>query len=239
MSKVKLDVAGVVLVFPLVSLLHHLAGGSPAGAWTPLCMCPWSLPHYNADWLEGSRSLPWPHCPVSPGRKTSPQAPAMTLALVRAQTGWAFSSFSNFTSLFVFFPFSFFLFYFKFFFYSKSVFIKRCSFPKLPESTDQFPLRKEIWEHLTSLFNKTQRKRDKMTSMRRGTLHFNWWLAWLLCTSSGWIITIFLAWETLKIFLLNGISKKIFSAGRRKRMTLFIATFMISLSLQTLHTNSK
>ena len=40
MSKVKLDVTRVVLVFPVASLVHHLAGSSPAAAWTHLCMCP-------------------------------------------------------------------------------------------------------------------------------------------------------------------------------------------------------
>ena len=42
-----------------------------------------------------------------------------------------------------------------------------------------------IWDYLTSLFNKRQRKRDYMTAMRRRKLNFRWWLVRLLCLSSG------------------------------------------------------
>ena len=36
----------------------------------------------------------------------------------------------------------------------------------------------------TSFFNKRQRKRDNITTMRRRNFHFNWWLVRLLCLSS-------------------------------------------------------
>ena len=68
---------------------------------------------------------------------------------------------------------------FKFFFYSQppqEVFIHKASRVNWSLS---------IWEHLTSFYNKRQRKRDDMTAMRRRWLHFNWWLVGLLCLSSG------------------------------------------------------
>ena len=42
-----------------------------------------------------------------------------------------------------------------------------------------------IWEYLTSLFNKRQRKRDDMTAKTRRKLHFKWWLVRLFWLSSG------------------------------------------------------
>ena len=93
-------------------------------------------------------------------------------------TGTAWLRFLNFFNLYYFagvFHYFFFSFSFKFFFYSK-----RCVHQpqevllyKLSESTDQFQFRRYFCEQLTSLFNKRQRKRDKMTAMRRGKLYFN------------------------------------------------------------------
>ena len=118
MSKVKLDVTGVVLVFPVVSLVHHLAGGSPAAAWTLLCMCPWSSPHYNAGWPEGSQSPPRSFA-------LSHQAGRHHLKLQLQHQPWYLHSLPGLSkvsqtllvSLCFFFLFS--SFYFKFLFYSK------------------------------------------------------------------------------------------------------------------------
>ena len=165
-------------------------GSGPAAAWTPPCTCTWSLTHYHAGWPEGSQSPPSPPGPVSPCRKTSPQAPAPTLASIRAQPGWVFLKFLKLYNFVIVFISFFFSFSFKFFFYSKS-----CVYQP-QESTDQFlfNFRRYFCEHLTYLFNKIQRKRDNMTAVRRGKLHFNWWLVRLLYPSSGLDYQIKVCW---------------------------------------------
>ena len=90
-------------------------------------------------------------------------------------TGTAWLRFLKFFNLYYFasvFHYFFFSFSFKFFFYSKRC-VHQHQSTKPPESTDQFPLRRYFCEHLTSPFNKRQRKRDKMTAMRREKLYFN------------------------------------------------------------------
>ena len=67
---------------------------------------------------------------------------------------------------------------------------------------------------MTSLFNKRQRKRDKM---RRGKLDFNEWLVRLFCPSSGLEYQNKLAGEIPNIFLLTVISKRNIFCGKNKR----------------------
>ena len=146
----------VVLVCPVVSLMHH--HGVQAVA---LLLHGHLLVHTLDPQLTITQvglKAPKPlldHRPVSPGRKTSPQAPAPTPLS------------SSFILRDVF------------------INLKRCSSTKLPKSTDQFPFRRHFCEHLISLFKKRPIKRDKMTAMRRGNLYFNFWRVRLLCPSSG------------------------------------------------------
>ena len=79
-----------------------------------------------------------------------------------------------------------------------------------------------IWEHLTPFFDKRQRKRDNMTAMRKRKLHFNWWLARHFCLSSKMDYKMLLAWETLNIFILTGISKiNLFFIKKKKNVVVY------------------
>ena len=50
-------------------------------------------------------------------------------------------------------------------------------------------------------------------------------------------LKVLLAWETLKIFLLTGNSKRNIFCRKKKKNVDVLAPFMISLSLKTIHTN--
>ena len=92
-----------------------------------------------------------------------------------------------------------------------------------------------FYEHLTSLFNKRQRKRDNMPAMRRRKLHRNWWLVRFLCSSSELNYQKNLAGDTLNIFLLTGISDRNIFFMKKKKNIFYKATLKISLLLQTQH----
>ena len=64
------------------------------------------------------------------------------------------------------------------------IYLGMCSSTKMPESTDQFPFGRHFSEHLTSLFNKRQ-KRENMTAMKMRKLHFKWWLVKLSLLTTG------------------------------------------------------
>ena len=127
--------------------------------------------------------------------------------------------------------------YFKFFsFYLNSCYIlrrvfnhhKRCSSTKLPWSTDHIPF-ESTWP-----LSLIRHKKDNMTAMRRRKLHFNWWLVGLLCLTSMLDYQHVVSWgDTLHLPSNWNINYRLFSAYRRIWMWLFIATFMISLLLQT------
>ena len=92
-----------------------------------------------------------------------------------------------------------------------------------------------IWEYLTSLFNKRQRKTDNMTAMKRRKLHFNWWLVF----PQGWIIKMLVAEETFNSFLLTGISNISTFFIKKKNNLVFTINIYDPSALKILNNNVK
>ena len=147
MSKVQLDVTRIVLVFPVVSLVaqvvHHLSVQAVA-----LLMHGHLFVHALDPRLTimqvglKAPNLSLTSLPCLTRQEDITSVAVLTSALVRAQPDLAFKIFSNLTSQCFSLPFS--LFSLGSSFIQRDVFLnlKRCSFTKLTESTDQLPFRR-------------------------------------------------------------------------------------------------